>query len=81
MEATRIGIDLAKSFFHLVAMDSRGKVLWRKALTRRRVLEFLAQLKPSMIGMEACATAHYWAREIQQLGHAAKLMHPGFVAA
>jgi transposase len=81
MEATRIGIDLAKSFFHLVAMDSRGKVLWRKALTRRRVPEFLAQLKPSMIGMEACATAHYWAREIQKLGHEAKLMHPGFVAA
>jgi transposase len=81
MEATRIGIDLAKSFFHLVAMDSRGKVLWRKALTRRRVPEFLAQLKPSMIGMEACATAHYWAREIQKLGHTAKLMHPGFVAA
>jgi hypothetical protein len=43
MERTRIGIDLAKNFFHLVAMDSRGKILWRKALTRRRVLEFLAK--------------------------------------
>jgi hypothetical protein len=45
MEATRIGIDLAKSFFHLAAMDSRGKVLWRKALTRRRVREFLVFLR------------------------------------
>ncbi len=44
MQATRTGIDLAKNFFHLVAMDDRGKVLWRKALTRRRVLNFLARL-------------------------------------
>jgi transposase len=80
MEATRIGIDLAKNFFHLVAMDQRGKVLWRKALTRGRVLEFLAQTKAAVIGMEACATAHYWAREFQQLGHSAKLMHPLYVA-
>jgi len=53
---TRIGIDLAKNFFHLVATDNRGKMLWRKALTRRRVLEFLAQVTPAQIGMEACAT-------------------------
>jgi transposase len=56
-------------------------VLWRKALTRRRVMEFLVQVKPAVIGMEACATAHYWARELQQLGHEVKLMHPAFVAA
>ena len=80
MEATRIGIDLAKNIFDLVAMDQRGKVLWRKALTRRRVLEFLAQTEPALIGMEACASAHYWARELQQLGHTAKLMHPLYVA-
>jgi transposase len=55
-ERTRIGIDLAKNFFHLVAMDGRGKLLWRKALTRR-VLEFLAPLQPAQVGMEACATA------------------------
>jgi hypothetical protein len=47
-ERTRIGIDLAKNCFHLVAMDSRGKILWRKALTRRRVLEFLIQVKPGL---------------------------------
>ena len=79
MEATRIGIDVAKSWFHLVAMDSRGKVIWRKALARRRVLELLSQLKPAVVTMEACATAHHWAREIQQLGHEVKLIHPAFV--
>jgi transposase len=79
MEATRIGIDVAKSWFHLVAMDSRGKVIWRKALTRGRVLEVLAQLKPALVTMEACATAHFWAREIQKLGHEVKLIHPAFV--
>jgi transposase len=80
-EPTRIGIDLAKNFFHLVATDNHGKMLWRKALTRRRVLEFLAQVKPAQVGMEACATAHHWAREIQQLGHEVKLIHPKFVTA
>jgi hypothetical protein len=50
-------------------------VLWRKALTRPRVLEFLAQLKPLMIGIEACATAHYWAREIQKLLTPVRLSH------
>jgi len=79
MKATRIGIDLAKSFFHLVAMDTRGKVLWRKALTRRRLLEFLVQVKPAEIAMEACATAQHWAREIQKCGHEVKLIHPKFV--
>ncbi len=80
METTRIGIDLAKSFFHLVAMDRRGKVRWRKALVRRQLLEFLARLKPGVIGMEACATAHHWAREIHKLGHQVKLINPAFVA-
>ena len=79
MEATRIGIDLAKNFFHLVAADHHGKMLWRKALTRRRLLESLAQLKPAQVGLEACATAHHWAREIQKLGHEVKLIHPKFV--
>jgi transposase len=53
MERTRIGIDLAKNIFHLVAMDNLDTVLWRKALTRRRLVESLAQIKPAQIGMEA----------------------------
>jgi transposase len=81
LEPTRIGIDLAKNLFHLVAMDGRGKLLWRKALTRRRLLASLAPLQPSQVGMAACASAHYWAREIQKLGHEARLLHPKFVAA
>lgn len=79
MEATRIGIDLAKSTFHLVAMNEAGKVVWRKALGRRRLLELVASLKPLVIGMEACATAHHWAREMRKLGHEVKLINPAFV--
>ena len=79
MERTRIGIDIAKNLFHLVAMDSHGQLLWRKALPRRRLLERLAQLESAQVGVEACATAHYWAREIQKLGHEVKLIHPRFV--
>jgi tetratricopeptide (TPR) repeat protein len=79
MEATLIGIDVAKSVLHLVAMNSQGQVIWRKALPRRRVLDFLAQLRPATVAMEACATAHYWGREIQQLGHQVRLIHPAFV--
>ena len=78
-EATRIGIDLAKNIFHLVGMDGSGRVVWRKALARRKLLEFLAQQKVAEVGMEACATAHYWGREIQRLGHRVKLIHPRFV--
>jgi transposase len=79
MEATRIGIDLAKDVFHLVAMDRRGKLLWRKALRRGRLTEFVARLRPAAIAIEACATAHHWARELQKLGHEVKLIHPTFV--
>jgi transposase len=79
MEATLIGVDVAKSLLHLVAMSSQGKVIWRKALPRGRVLEFLAQLRPATVAMEACATAHYWGRELQKLGHEVKLIHPAFV--
>jgi transposase len=79
MEATTIGIDLAKSIFHLVGMSQTGKVVWRKALTRARLLEFLVQHQRAVVGMEACATAHYWAREIQKLGHEVRLMNPSFV--
>jgi transposase len=79
MDATRIGIDLAKNVFHLVAMDCRGTVVWRKALTRSKLLAFMALLKPAEVGMEACATAHHWGREIRKLGHEVKLINPAFV--
>lgn len=76
---TRIGIDLAKNVFHLVAMDGRGKVLWRKALARRNFLEFMVQQEAATVGIEACATANHWGRELEKLGHRVKLIHPRFV--
>ena len=67
-EATRIGIDLAKNIFHLVGMDASGRVVWRKALARRKLLEFLAQQRVAEVGMEACATAHYWGGRYKNSG-------------
>lgn len=79
MKVTTLGIDLAKSIFRLHGVDARGAVVLRKQLTRKQVLPFLARLEPCLVGMEACAGAHYWAREIAKLGHAARLMSPHFV--
>ena len=76
---TTVGIDLAKQIFHLVGMDTTGKVVWRKRLTRHALVPFLAQLPPVTIGMEACGGAHYWARQLCQQGHTVKLMAPQFV--
>jgi transposase len=76
-----IGIDLAKNSFALVALSTTGKVLWRKTLRRSQVLCFLAKQEPSHIAMEACASAHYWGREILQLGHTVSLLPPQHVKA
>ena len=79
MKATTLGIDLAKSTFRLHGVDARGAVVLRRQLTRKQLLPFLARLSPCLIGMEACAGAHHWAREIDKLGHDVKLMSPHFV--
>ncbi len=71
---TTVGLDLAKNIFHLVACDHRGKVVFRKKLSRSRLLAFFRQLPPCLIGMEACSTSHYWAREFQNLEHQVKLI-------
>jgi transposase len=76
-----IGIDLAKKVFQIHAVDSSGKVVLRRAVKRREVVAFAAQLPPCLIGMEACATAHHWARELGQLGHEVKLIPPAYVKA
>jgi len=65
MEITTIGLDLAKSVFQLHAVDTDGAVVWRKKLRRSTLLEELAKVPPCLVGIEACATAHYWAREIR----------------
>jgi transposase len=79
MKVTTLGIDLAKSLFRIHGVDAREVVVLRKQLTRKQLLPFLARLQPCMVGMEACGGAHYWAREITKLGHAARLMSPHFV--
>ena len=78
---TTVGLDLAKQVFHLVCCDGRGKVVGKRQLRRAQVLGYFANLAPCRVGMEACAGAHYWARELEQLGHAVKLLPPRFVKA
>jgi transposase len=78
-EISTIGIDIAKNNFRLVGMNAVGKVVVRKWLKRDEVLEFMSNQKPSLVGMEACAGANYWAREFQKIGHVVKLMPPQYV--
>lgn len=79
MKVTTVGLDLAKNIFQVHSVDERGKVVLKKALKRAQVLPFFANLKPCLIGMEACGSAHYWARKLQGLGHDVRLMAPQFV--
>ena len=81
MEITTIGLDLAKSVFQLHAVDANGDVVWRKKLRRTALLDALAKIPPCLVGIEACATSHYWAREISALGHQVRLMPPAYVKA
>ena len=79
MDITTLGIDLAKSVFQLHGVDADGAVVLQKKLRRGAVLNFLSKLEPCLIGMEACATSHYWAREIAALGHDVRLVPPAYV--
>jgi transposase len=76
-----IGLDLAKRVFQVHGVDAAGATVVRKKLRRSEVMVFFAQLPPCRIGLEACATAHYWARELQVLGHEVRLMPPQYVKA
>jgi transposase len=80
-EITTIGLDLAKSIFQVHGIDNAGHVVVRKRLRRSQVLGFFAGLSPCLVGMEACATAHHWAREPMALGHEVRLMPPHYVKA
>ena len=80
-EITTIGLDLAKNVFQVHGIDEVGNVLVRKRLRRSQVLGFFAGLSRCLVGMEACATAHYWARELMALGHEVRLMPPHYVKA
>jgi transposase len=74
MQVERIGLDIAKQSFQVHGVDAHGKVVIRKQLGRSKVLAYFAQLPPCLVGLEACGGAHYWARELQKLGHDARLM-------
>lgn len=80
-DITTIGLDLAKNVFQLHAVDQAGAVVVRKQLRRRQVHAFFAGLSPCLVGLEACATAHHWARELTALGHEVRLMPPNYVKA
>ena len=74
-----LGIDIAKLVFHVVGMDDSGYVVLRKRLARSELLHFIATLPPALIGMEACGSAHYWARRFREHGHEVRLIAPHFV--
>ena len=74
-----IGIDLAKNVFQIHGTDAKGKCVLKKRLARAKLIEFVAQLPPCIIGIEACTGAHYWGRLFNQMGHTTKMMAPHFV--
>lgn len=74
-----IGLDIAKSVFQVHGVDAAGQVVIRRQLKRRFVLSFFAKLPPCLVGIEACASSHYWSRELQALGHTVRLMPPAYV--
>jgi transposase len=78
-EVSTIGVDLAKSVFQVHGADASGAVLFRKKLRRHQVLTFFAAQPPCTVAMEACGSAHHWAREIGRLGHAVRLIPPAYV--
>jgi len=79
MNPTTVGIDLAKSVFQVHGVDQHGKTVLRKQLKRAQVAVFFANLPACVIGMEACGSAHFWARKLQTLGHEVRVMPPQFV--
>jgi transposase len=76
---TTIGLDIAKSVFQVHGVDAGGQPVIRRQLKRRHVLTFFQKLPPCLVGIEACASSHYWPRELQALGHTVRLMPPAYV--
>lgn len=79
MQITTVGLDLAKNVFQVHGANAHGKAVLRKQLRREQVAAFFANLPPCLVGMEACGSAHHWARKLQAMGHTVKLMAPQFV--
>jgi transposase len=76
---TTVGLDLAKHVFQVHSVDASGRVVFAKAIRRNKLLEFFASLPPCLVGLEACGSAHHWARELIKLGHDARMMPPAYV--
>jgi transposase len=81
MQISTIGIDLAKNVFQVHGVDASDKPVLKKQFRRGQVIEFFGKLPPCLVGMEACATSHQWARELKKLGHDVRLMPPSYVKA
>ena len=81
MQITTIGLDLAKHWFQVHGVDANGQVVVRRRLWRSGVIAYFRSLEPCLVGIEACATAHHWGRELIALGHTVKLMPPAYVKA
>ncbi len=79
MKVTTVGIDLATNLFQVHVVNEYGKVVIKKQLRREQMAEFFVNLPPCLVGMEACGSAHHWARKLQAYGHTVKLMAPQFV--
>ena len=78
-QVTTVGLDLAKNLFQVHGADAQGRPVLKRRLAREKVREFFADLPPCLVGLEACAAAHYWARELAKLGHEVRLMPPQYV--
>ena len=76
---TTVGLDIAKSVFQVHAIDADGQVVVRRQLKRAQLLRFFGELPPALVGIEACSTAHHWARELQRFGHDVRLLPPAYV--
>lgn len=79
MEIATIGLDIAKSVFQVHGVNTANKVVLEKKIKRTNMLPYFANLKPCLIGIKACASSHYWKRQLENLGHTVKLMNPDYV--
>src|SRR6188472_4145297 len=79
MQVSTIGVDLAKNVFQVHGVDSAGKVVITRQLRRKQAIDFFSKIPACPVGMEACGTAHHWAREVSKLGHIVRLMPPSYV--
>lgn len=78
-QVTRIGLDTSKRVFQVHGVDASERVVVRRKLSREQVLKFFAELEPTLVALEACGASHYWARELQSLGHEVRLLPPQYV--